>query len=259
MRVSHRPAKAGAPTVVLLHGYPDTLQIFARLATALPREMGYVALDFPGQGQSEPSRARSFSPEARARWLVQVLAALAVERCSVIAHDMGAHAALELALLDPGRVERVVVSHALLDGTAATSWEIAVLRRARAYRVLLPALPRVTVARCVATFLPRATPLSPVIYEDLASSFTRASARTTARVCDAAEAWLTRGLGRFAALTMPLTLLWGDAEAHFPRAHAERLAAVVPQAQVIDIRGGFHWLAWQDPECVVAALQARRR
>jgi pimeloyl-ACP methyl ester carboxylesterase len=254
VRVSHRPAEAGAPTVVLLHGYPDTLQIFARVTAALPAATGYVALDFPGQGQSEPSRVPTASPEARAGWLVQVLEALAVDRCSLMAHDMGAHAALELARLDPRRVARVVLAHALLDGTAATSRAIAVLRRARAYRVLLPAFPRATVARSVATFLPRERPLSTAIYEDIAAAFTSASARNTVAACDAAEEWLQRGLARFASLPMPLTLLWGDAEAHFPRVHAERLAAIVAQARLIDVAGGWHWLAWQDPGCVVAAL-----
>lgn len=255
VRVSHRVAHAGAPTVVLLPGYPDTLQIFARVAAALPPATGYVALDFPGQGRSAPSRDPTFSPEARACWLVQVLDALAVERSWLVAHDMGAHAALELARLDPRRVERVVLSHALLDGAARTSRAIAVLRRARAYRALLPAFPRATVARSVATFLPAEAPLSTAIYDDVASAFTSAGARTTVAVCDAAEIWLARGLARFASLTMPLTLLWGDAEAHFPRVHAERLAAIVTQARVVDVRGGWHWLAWQDPGCVVAALR----
>ena len=254
VRLSHRVAQAGAPTVVLLPGYPDTLQIFARVAAALPPATGYVALDFPGQGRSEPSRVPTYSPADRARWLVEVLEALAVDRCWLMAHDMGAHAALELARLDPRRVERVVLSHALLDGAARTSRAIAVLRRARAYRALLPGFPRATVARSVASFHPPETPLSSAIYDDVASTFTIASARTTVAVCDATEVWLARGLARFASLPMPLTLLWGDAEAHFPRVHAERLAAVVKRARVVDVRGGWHWLAWQDPDCIVAAL-----
>jgi pimeloyl-ACP methyl ester carboxylesterase len=254
VRVSHRAAQGGASTVVLLHGYPDTLQIFTRVVAALPLATGCVAFDFPGQGKSEPSRVASFSPASRARWLVSVLDALAGDRCAVVAHDMGAHAALELARLAPQRVVRLVLAHALLDGTAPTSWEIAALRRARAYRVLLPAFPRITVARSIATFLPRETPLSVAVRADIASSLTRAAARTTVAVCDAAEEWLEQGLARFASLPMPLTLLWGDAEAHFPRVHAERLAAVVPQARVVDVAGGWHWLAWQDPGSIVAAL-----
>lgn len=255
VRVSHRPAQAGAATVVFLPGYPDTLQIFARAAAALPLDLGYLALEFPGQGRTEPSRAPTFSPDARARWLEQVLDGLAVERCWLVAHDMGAHAALELARLDPRRAERLVLSHALLDGTARTSRAIAVLRRARAYRVLLPAFPRATVARSVATFLPPATPLSVAVYDDIASAFTVASARTTVAVCEAAEIWLARGLTRFATLPMPVTLLWGDAESHFPRVHAERLAAIVPRAVLVDVPGGWHWLAWQDPGRIAEALE----
>ena len=255
-RVSCRAATAGAPTVLFLPGYPDTLQVFARACAALEPRVGYLALDFPGQGGSERSRDPTFAPEARARWIVQVLRRLEVGRVVVYAHDMGAHAALELALLIGARVSGLVVANALLDGMARTSRTIALLRRARAYRVLLPAFPGRAVAHSIAGFLPRGAPLSPAVQQDIESAFSRTAAVVTGRVCDAAEVWLARGLERFRSLRMPVTLLWGSAEQHFPRVHAEALATVIDQARVVDVPGGHHWLVWHDPDAVVRQVQA---
>ena len=246
VRVSHR---RGSPTVLFLHGYPDTLHVFDRAISALDGNWGYVAPDFPGQGRSEASG--TVAPEARARWLDSLLRVLDVDRVRLVAHDMGAHAALELALGFPDRVESLVLSHSLLDGTAKTSRTIALLRRGRAYRWLLPAFPSIVVARSLASFLPSDTPLTDDVHDDIAACFTRAVARTTVAVCDAAEVWLARGLDRFGALRCPVTLVWGSAETHFGRAHAESLARVCRATSIVDVDGGHHWLAWQQPRSML--------
>ena len=41
------------PPLVFLHGYPDNLQIWARLATRLSSSFKCIALDWPGMGESE--------------------------------------------------------------------------------------------------------------------------------------------------------------------------------------------------------------
>ncbi|MDP2340186.1 MAG: alpha/beta hydrolase [Deltaproteobacteria bacterium] len=233
----------GSRTLVALHGYPDTLQVFARLAEQVRPGCRLVAVDFPGQGRSAVD-VDVIAPAARAGWLVAVLDALSIDRVSLFAHDMGAMAALELALLAPARVERVVVSNALLSSTAPTSATLRVLRASGSYRFFLPAFPRSAVARCLATFLPKSAPLSTAVRIDIEQAFADPSVTsTTVAVCDAAEPWLTQGLARFASLSMPITALWGSAGGHFPREHALAL----PGANVVDVDGGCHWLVWQDP------------
>ena len=253
-RISARRATANAPTVLLLPGYPDTLQVFTRVVDALDPAWGYIAPDFPGQGGSAATRAPTFAPEARAAWLATLLDHLDVPRVRVFGHDMGAHAALELALTHAPRVERVVVANALLDGAAPCSRTITLLRWSALYRVLLPAFPGRVSAQCIRDFLPRTSPLTPPVRADIEGLFTRAAARTTSRVCDAAEVWLARGLDRFRDLTMPVTALWGAAEHHFPRGHAEALLRAVPHATLSEVPDGHHWLAWHSPASVVEGL-----
>lgn len=245
VRLHHRP---GSPTVLLLHGYPDTLQVFSRLVPALPAAWGVVAPDFPGQGRSAASNV--VSPEARGRWLGELLDSVGVESPYIVAHDMGAHAALELGLL--GRAKGLVVSHALLEASQPTSWSIRLLRASRLYRVALPLVPQLVVSRCLATFLEPGS-VSVALEHELRETFPSA-ARVTVAVCDEAEAWLARGLARFARLSVPLSLLWTKRAPHFSIDHGRALERVVPRAELRELERGGHWLAWSHPHVVVEAL-----
>lgn len=259
VRIAVRRAGAGAPTALFLHGYPDTLQIFARAVAALPPQWGYVAADFPGQGKSARSSAGlpTAAPHDRARWLAALLDACLVPMVRVFAHDIGAHTALELARSYPRRVERLVLAHSLLDPRAPMSTTLTWLRKSAAYRLLLPAFPGRVVKKCFESFLAANEALSPPIARDVQESFTMQVGRHTAAVCDAAEDWLRQGLGRYRELPMPVTLLTGTRNLHFAREHAKALAGEIPNAKLVEVPGGWHWMAWHLPEPIVAALGAR--
>lgn len=258
VRVAIRRAAIGAPTAVFLHGYPDTLQVFAAAVATLPAEWGYVVPDFPGQGKSVRSAPElpTASPTDRARWLAALLDTCLVPMVRVFAHDMGAHAALELARLHPRRVERLVLAHSLLDPTAPMSMTLTWLRKSAAYRVLLPAFPGRVVKKCFESFLAPNQALAPLVARDVQDAFTMQVGRFTASVCDAAEDWLRIGLDRYRSLEMPVTLLTGTRNLHFPRAHAEALAREVRHAKLVEVPGGWHWFVWHLPEAAVRALTA---
>lgn len=252
-RVAVRRARAGAPTALFLHGYPDNLHVFARVVRALPAEWGYVAADFPGQGRSARAAAAT-TPVERGRWLAALLDACIVTEVRICAHDMGVHAALELARQAPKRVARMVLVHALLDSHAKVAKEIRWLRAAKAYRLLLANLPGTVLRRCVADFLPGNDTLPWPVEVELGQCFDRAVGKHTAAVCDATEEWLTRGLDAYRDLQMPIVQLVGTRNLYFGREHAEALQRVLPQALIVSVFDAWHWLVWQKPEAVVAAL-----
>ena len=258
VRVAQRRAAGSAPTAVFLHGYPDTLHVFTRAIQALPREWGYVAADFPGQGQSARSNGTTptTSPEGRGRWLAALLDVFMLSHVRVFAHDMGAHAALELARQFPKRAERLVLCHSLLDDAAPVPATIKWLRLAGAYRPLLSNLPGTVLRRCVSEFLPANEGLTMPIEIDFGQCFDRQVGKHTAAVCDAAEDWLKQGLARYAALTPRVQSLVGTRNLYFGRDHAEALRKVLPKADIVTVKDAWHWLAWQKPEAVVTALGA---
>lgn len=258
VRVALRRATGSAPTAVFLHGYPDTLHVFTRAIAALPKTWGYVAADFPGQGQSgrSSSTTPTTAPQGRGRWLGALLDVGMLSQVRVFAHDMGAHAALELARQFPKRVERLVLSHSLLDNDAPTPATIKWLRFAGAYRPLLSNLPGTVLRRCVGDFLPPNDALSLPIEIDFGQCFDRQVGKHTAAVCDAAEDWLKKGLGPYRGLEAQVVNLVGTRNLYFGREHAEALQRVLPKAEIVTVKDAWHWLVWQKPDAVKAALGA---
>ena len=105
----------GAPPVVLLHGFPETHVMWAKVAPALAERFRVVALDLRGYGWSGVPEVESdhaqMSKRAMARDVVAVMAELGHARFAVVGHDRGARVAYRLVLDHPGRVTKL----ALLD------------------------------------------------------------------------------------------------------------------------------------------------
>ena len=103
------------PPLLLLHGHPQTLAIWHRVAPRLAQHFTVVACDLRGYGDSSrpqgaPDHA-NYSKRAMAADMVAVMRSLNFETFSVLAHDRGARVAHRLALDHPQSVERM----ALLD------------------------------------------------------------------------------------------------------------------------------------------------
>ena len=188
-----RVARLGAgPPLLLLHGYPDNLQIFCRVARELARDFRVIAFDWPGMGASEewPGGA---SPTQMAERLVALLDAWDIERADLLGADMGGQPALVAAAEFPERVRRLTVMNSLVLWDEETSWEIALLRRHGWNRLVLEHLPRLVFRRALATFLPRDDGLPRALRDDLWQHFRQPAVRRyVARMCAGYQGALPR-------------------------------------------------------------------
>ena len=105
---------SGAP-VLLLHGYPQNLSMWARVAPTLAADHTVVCADLRGYGDSDkpPQDAdlANYSFRQMAQDQVDVMRTLGFERFHVVGHDRGARTAHRMALDHPDAVR----SLALLD------------------------------------------------------------------------------------------------------------------------------------------------
>lgn len=91
-----RPAAAGAPTLLLIHGLGDSRQTWTEaFADASIREYGLCAVDLPGFGDSPP--ARPFSLEDCVGRLCGLIEAELAAPLVVVGHSMGGAIATLLA------------------------------------------------------------------------------------------------------------------------------------------------------------------
>jgi len=246
-----RVARLGqGPPLLLLHGYPDSLQIWSALAPLLAPSATVIAFDWPGMGESDPWPG-AVTPEHMAGRVATLLDHWGLPRASVLGHDMGGQPALALAALHPDRVERLVVMNALVLPDEDTSWEIKVLRRYGMYRLVLRHLARAVFWRAERTFLPAGVRLPEELRAEMWRWFRRREVRAfVARLCAAYEGTLDRLPALYERIECPTLVLWGGRDRHFPPAHAQRLQEAVLHARLEVLPEGEHWMAWHDADVV---------
>lgn len=96
------------PPVLLLHGYPQTAQMWRKVAPALLAEFTVVCPDLRGYGDSDKPRD-GYDKKTMARDMHEVMVGLGHETYSVVGHDRGGRVAHRLALDQPQAVTRLCV------------------------------------------------------------------------------------------------------------------------------------------------------
>ena len=90
-------------TALLLHGLGGSADDWKEVASALPKSLAPLALDFPGSGKTVRPHD-SYDPASLARWVLGEMDDRDVESAVVAGHSLGGRVAAELALLAPRRV-----------------------------------------------------------------------------------------------------------------------------------------------------------
>ena len=100
-------------TILLLHGFPETVHAWEKIAPALASDHEVHAIDWPGYGlSSRPSPDRfSYAPRDYARILDEYIqrAGIDTAQLTIYATDIGALPALLLALEKPAIARRIIV------------------------------------------------------------------------------------------------------------------------------------------------------
>jgi len=122
--VLHGMVGGEGPPLVLLHGFPQTHQMWARVAPELAKTRTVICWDLPGYGQSftpdfpdipaqskaSPREIHPFaSKRSMAELVVEAMAALGFDRFDLAGHDRGGRVAYRMALDNPQRVSRLAV------------------------------------------------------------------------------------------------------------------------------------------------------
>lgn len=112
IRLNARRSGAGEP-LLLLHGHPQTLAMWHRVAPQLARQFTVVLMDLRGYGDSGRPGADedsvAYSKREMALDALAVMRACGFDRFQVLAHDRGARVAHRLAADHPEAVERLML------------------------------------------------------------------------------------------------------------------------------------------------------
>jgi pimeloyl-ACP methyl ester carboxylesterase len=102
-----------APTLLLLHGFPTSSQMFRNLIPLLADRYHVIAPDYPGYGQSDmpPMDKFTYSFDNLANVIDKFTQAIGISRYALYVQDYGAPIGYRLAAAHPERVTAIVVQN----------------------------------------------------------------------------------------------------------------------------------------------------
>jgi pimeloyl-ACP methyl ester carboxylesterase/GNAT superfamily N-acetyltransferase len=249
----HYELRGAGPPMVLLHGFAGGAHAWAEAAADLARDHSVYALDLAGFGLSDKPTRADYSLAGHGQRVVGMIEALGLRGVTLAGHSMGGVVAAYAALAEQrGRIARL----ALLDANF--------YRRNGPPIPMLPLLPQLLAARF---YNPAARAAS------LRRCFADPSLLTPERIARYLAPTRTPGaqaaLAAFLAmpgpatyaelppqLRLPTLVLWGEADAIWPLADAERLCNELADARLEVVPGAGHMLPEERPGLVAAHLRA---
>ena len=221
-------AGTDGPPLVLLHGLAGSGAWWKRNVPALSAAFRVTAIDLPGFGSSHRD-ARLILDEAPEQ-VAALLEEIGIERAHVIGHSMGGLVAGGLAADHPERVDRLV----LVDA---------------GFLSLDPTL-RHRFSGPLRT-LPWTSPtILPTLVRDVARSGLVRMARATSEVLR--KDWRHK----LPAIAAPTLVVWGQHDRVCNPRIGEQIAATVPGARLVIIRGAGHIPMWEKPAAFDAEVLA---
>lgn len=257
------------PPLLMVHGGLGAATDWLPIFPALARDHRVLAPDRPGHGLASPMDYAGVDVlDHAATYLRDVMAALGIERAPIVSNGMGGRWAIELALREPERVERLILVGAPMGARRAIPAGISMISWPLLGRLVRWSLGRSTPAGIRRlygrTLVRHADRLDDLICEEGAIAWRR-NVRSQLSLIDALltpagirpalrtdERWA--GWGR---LSMPVTFIWGERDAFASPEIADRIAPqVAGGANVVRVADAGHLPWWDEPLSVAREIAA---
>ncbi len=246
----------GRQPVVLLHGTPFSSYVWRAVARSLARGYQVYVWDMPGYGASEKSAGQDVSLAAQGRVFTELLAHWGLRDPLVVAHDFGGTVALRAHLLHGVRYRAL----ALVDPVALAPWGTPFFRLVGEHSIVFEQLPPALHHALVREYVSSASSpgLHPAVLDRLVrpwlgdagqAAFYRQIAQADQRYTDEIQ-------DRYAEISIPTLVCWGQDDAWVPVAKGRELAALIPDARWEPIAYAGHLVQEDAPAELTAALVA---
>jgi len=106
----HFRVQGDGETVVLLHGFLESLIVWETFGQELARDFQVITIDLPGHGQSD-ILAESHPMELMAEVVHDILLLNSVNRCMILGHSMGGYVTMAFASMYPEILTGICLFH----------------------------------------------------------------------------------------------------------------------------------------------------
>jgi pimeloyl-ACP methyl ester carboxylesterase len=255
-----------APAALVLHGFPGSTYDWHAVIPAVAEQARVVAFDFLGYGLSAKPFDAGYSLFEQADLAEGVARAAGLDRCTVVAHDMGDTVAAELLhRRQEGRLGFEVDRAILTNGSIFI--HLAQLAPAQLALLSMPDEPLADPLPLEAfrpgleaTFGPEHPPevadLDAMVWLVARDGGDRLLPRLIRYIEERRrnqDRW-TEGLVGF---DRPMTAIWGTQDPIAVPAMTERLAALRPATEIVEWRDVGHWPSLEVPDRLAGAILHR--
>ena len=250
------------PAVVMLHGFADTGDMWAPLATALAPRHTVVVPDLRGMGLSSHPES-GYDKKTQGGDVARLLDAFSIQKADVVTHDIGNMVGYAFAAQYPDRVVRFVIMDAPLPGIGPWDeitrspllWHFNF--RGPDVERLVKGRERIYLDRFWNELSADPRSIDEATRDHYAELYARPGAMRSAFNQFAAFAQDAIDNQAFAAkgkLTMPVLAI--GAEKSFGGAMADILGFVATDVTSVVIPNSGHWVMEEQPAATVAAVRA---
>lgn len=248
----------GGGAIVLLHGFATGAFLWRNVAPALAKSgMTVFAIDMMGYGASDRPIDAHFGIAAQAEFVATALTSLRIAKATLVGQDIGGNVALAVATKLRDRVERLVLINTTLGNDLQTD-EIRAMQRSTARHAL-------RIGRGVTGAKPLLEPLLESSVAKRESMPTRLVARYLATYVGPDGARHLLNLARAlkederedvdtGRITVPVLIVWGDADLAIDAITADRLLSAFPNSRLARIQGAGRLVAEDAPDELAEAI-----
>jgi pimeloyl-ACP methyl ester carboxylesterase len=261
-RVIYRVAGDGPP-IVLIHGMLNSSSHWRSVALSLANEYTVIAPDLIGHGDSAAPRG-DYSLGAHAASIRDLLAAIGVDRASIVGHSLGGGVAMQFFYQFPQRVERLV-----LVSSGGLGHEVTASLRSAALPGVSPLLamtirPRLVGALARGGALLRERGVGAGVYlqaaaralRPLQSAESREAFLQTLRAVIDVHGQRVSATDRLYLLeALPTMIVWGERDNTIPVAHGREAHEAIPHNRFETIPGAAHFPHLEEPEALAGLLR----
>jgi pimeloyl-ACP methyl ester carboxylesterase len=256
---------AGAPVVLLPHGYPCSSYEFRNLMPRLADRWRLIAPDYPGAGYSDTPEAFDYSFDGLAAFLDRFVRELGLDRFALYLHDFGSPIGARLAIRAPERVAALIIQNGDMpyeDALGPKYAEIEATWRLPAAEMRAKLAQSITEKTFKEEFLNDLRPeladrMPPDLWQLHWSLMTPRRKEVAIDLIAGLKdnrAWFPQHRKYLAEHRPPTLIVWGPQDAYMPEKSARAYLRDLPDAELHLLDGG-HWLLETNLDEVVARMR----
>jgi pimeloyl-ACP methyl ester carboxylesterase len=243
--------------LVLVHGTSASLHTWEGWVAALRMQHRVISFDLPGFGLTGPNAAGDYRGDTYARFVLQLMDALKVQRFVIAGNSLGGEVAWRTALMAPERVTKLILVDAAGLDFEPTSVPIGfMLARVPVFNHVIDwVLPRPLVVSSVQSVYGDPAKVSEALV-DRYYQLTLREGNRRALVQRLQQNERGADAGRIRELKLPTLILWGGRDRLIPPDVGRRFAADIAGSELVVFDDLGHVPQEEDPQRSVVIVEA---